>query len=742
MRFPGPRWLAPLAVLGLGLALRIAEPDTLQELQLRVFDTFQKLEPRPYTDVPVRIVDIDDATLEKFGQWPWPRTRVAELVEDLFGYGAAVVVFDAVFAEPDRTSPRRMLDNLEGVALSPDLERALESLPDHASELARVVSDTRVVTGFGFTHESGGRRPRSAVGFTYGGDPFTHLLERSGSVVNLPELEEAAAGNGSFSVDPDLDGTHRRVPLVFSYGGELFPSLAAEAVRVATQGTAYAIKTVGSSGEKSYGEDTGITQVRIGREFVVPTNPSGEIWVWFTERRPERFIPAWQVLEGVADRSRLEGHIVLIGTTAAGLKDIRATPLDPVAPGVAVHANIIEQILLGEYLERPDWATGAEVTYLFALGLLLVVLIPRLGAIGTALLGAGAVFAAFALSWWAYVSWRWLFDPLYPALAALGVYLVGSAQNYLASEAQRRQVRGAFGRYLSPTLVDELAANPEKLRLGGEMREMTFLFSDVRGFTTLSEQLDPHALTRLINAFLTPMTDVILERRGTIDKYMGDCVMAFWNAPLDDPEHPRHGCEAALAMAAALRELNAKLVSDPSAFGRPIPPLEIGIGLNTGMCVVGNMGSDQRFDYSVISDEVNLASRLEGQSKTYHVSIVLGENTQTKVPDLATLELDAIRVKGKTKPVRIFTLLGLETLAATREFAALRAAHDAMLEAYRARRFETVPGACEELRALAAKAGQERALEGLHALYEERAREFLASPPPADWDGVYVATTK
>lgn len=738
MRVRGARWLLSLAALGLAAVLRIAAPGPVQDLQLRVFDELQRLSPRPYQEVPVRIVDIDDATLERVGQWPWPRTLVAELVRDLFDDGASVVAFDAVFAEPDRTSPMRALAGLSGLSLTPKLRQEIEQLPDHDEILAQAFADGHVVTGFVFTNDPGGRQPEAKAGFSYGGDPFAHLLDRRGTVVNLPILEDAAAGNGSFTVDPDEDGLHRRVPLVFAREGALFPSLAAEAVRVATGASGYAVKTAGSSGETSFGGSTGITQLRIGKQMTVPTNALGEIWIWYTRRVPERYVPAWQVLEGKVDRAKLDGHIVLIGTTAAGLRDIRATPLDPVAPGVMVHAQIIEQILLGQYLARPDWATGAELVYLVALGLLLVVLVPRLGAIGTALLGAGGILAAFGLSWWAYQSWHWLLDPVYPAFTALGVYLVGSLQNYLQSEAQRRRVRGAFSRYLSPTLVDELAAHPDKLRLGGEMRDMTLLFSDVRGFTTISEQLDPHALTRLINRFLTPMTDVILARRGCIDKYMGDCVMAFWNAPLDDPDHPRHASDAALAMVKALGDLNEKLAADFSEFGCPVPPLAIGIGINTGACCVGNMGSDQRFDYSVISDEVNLASRLEGQSKTYGVTIVLGENTQARVVELATLELDLIRVKGKTRPVRIYALLGDEALAASEAFRELMKASDAMLAAYRSQRWDDAEAALEACRRL----GEDFGLAQLFDLYETRIRGFRVSPPLPDWDGVYVAETK
>jgi len=358
--------------------------------------------------------------------------------------------------------------------------------------------------------------------------------------------------------------------------------------------------------------------------------------------------------------------------------------------------------------------------------------------VGTALLGAGGIAVAVALSWYAYASWHWLLDPIYPGLAALTVYLVGSLQNYLHSEAQRRRVRGAFGRYLSPTLVDELAANPDKLRLGGEMRDMTLLFCDVRGFTAISEQLDPQALTQLVNRFLTPMTDIVLASRGCIDKYMGDCVMAFWNAPLDDAEHAQHACESALAMMKALEKLNATLAQGDAALGRGLPPLTVGMGINTGICCVGNLGSDQRFDYSVIGDEVNLASRLQGQSETYGASILISEKTRVRVPDLACLEIDLIRVKGKTRPARIYVLLGDEALASSASFGSLAQAHSRMLAAYRGQLWDEAVAAIAACRSLAG----DLPLADLYRLYEERVAAFRGAPQPLDWDGVYAASLK
>ena len=341
-------------------------------------------------------------------------------------------------------------------------------------------------------------------------------------------------------------------------------------------------------------------------------------------------------------------------------------------------------------------------------------------------------------AWHAWSAYGLLLDPFLPGVTLSAVFVVGLVGGYLRTDVDRKRIRGAFGRYLSPHLVDELARHPERLQLGGETREMTFLFCDVRGFTRISESLkdDPQALTRLVNRFLTPLTDEILQRGGTIDKYMGDCIMAFWNAPLDQPDHADRACDAALGMMAALERLNAERAAEAQAAGQPMIPLAVGIGLNSGHCVVGNMGSEQRFDYSVLGDPVNLAARLEGQSKNYGVDIVIGERTRELAPDWATLELDLIAVKGKAEAVHIHTLQGTAERAASAEFQALAAAHDAMITAYRAADDDAARAAL----ATCAEAAPE--LAGLHALYAERIRALHVTPPPSDWDGVFVAKTK
>jgi adenylate cyclase len=573
--------------------------------------------------------------------------------------------------------------------------------------------------------------------FAYGGDgPLAFLDDYQGAVKNLPVLERAAAGNGCFNFVPERDGMARRAPMLFARGQTLLPALSAEALRVAQGATNISVKAAGASGELSFGrQHTGISKIKIGR-YVVPTDEKGGVWVYFTQDPSLRTVPAWKVFERDFDPSQVEGGIAFVGTSAAGLKDLRATPVDPALAGVQVHANLTEQILLGRFLRRPDWADGAEILYMALLGLLLLALLPWLGAAWCAIVGAGGIAAAAGFSWHMFAAKGLLVDPVFPGLTVLVVYMSSSLISYLRSETERRQVRGAFSRYMHPKLVEELAKHPEKLRLGGETRDMTVLFCDIRGFTTISEQFDSAGLTAMINKFLTPMTGIIMDRRGYIDKYIGDCIMAFWNAPLDDPEHARNACLSALAMHARLAELDPVWKAEAAAAGRKYVPIHIGVGLNTGPCCVGNMGSDQRFNYSVLGDDVNLASRLEGQSKPYGVSTVIGPRTRELAPEFAALELDLIRVKGKTRPVRIFTLVGDEEQAREGDFKRHAEAHERMLAAYRGQKWEEALARLGECRRAPLP------LEKLYDLYESRVAAFQLHPPAKDWDGTFTATSK
>jgi adenylate cyclase len=653
-------------------------------------------------------------------------------------------VFDVLFAERDRTSPRQVFQIWQRFSPDPALTDLIPRLPDHDRILARAITKIPTVLGFMLTDDpESARRPRVSWGVAVAGDdPRPFLGQFSGAVPNLPMLEAAAAGQGSINSAVDVDGIIRHVPVLYRFkgddtvSGEVYPSLAAEALRVAQGASSYLIKSSGASGNTAFGETTGLNKVRIGR-ITVPTDANGQIWLYDSGHVPERFIPAWRVLAQGSEGVDVEGRIVLIGTSAAGLKDIRSTPLNPVTAGVEIQAQAIEQMILGDHLLRPDWTTGAELAWLLILGGILVILLPRWGAAWCALVALGGVAVAVAMSWFAFTELRWLLDPVYPSAVALALYLIQSFMLFLRTEAERRNVRGAFSRYLSPALVERVANDQSSLKLGGEIRDLTLLFCDIRGFTKISETLEAESLTRFINAFLTPMTDTILSHGGTIDKYMGDAIMAFWNAPLDDPDHAEHAARAVLDMVARLDELNAQWVAEADAAGGTHPHIAIGIGLNSGDCCVGNMGSDQRFDYSVLGDVANISSRLEGQSKTYGVTIVAGAATVEKAPGLAWLEIDTIRLVGKETPIRIYTLLGDETVAASQWYRTLVQAQGNFLSAYRAAELYTAVDNLEAL--ITASNGR---LQGLTDLYETRLDALEPELFGNGWDGVYAAVSK
>jgi adenylate cyclase len=507
-------------------------------------------------------------------------------------------------------------------------------------------------------------------------------------------------------------------------------------LRLAQGASTYVVKSSGASGEKAFGEKTGIVEVRVG-DYEVPTEADGQMWIRFTKQAKERYLPAWKVLNGDIGKEDIEGRLAIIGTSAAGLLDLRATPLEAAVPGVELHAQAIEQILQGSFLQRPDFATPAELLYILVLGLLIALLIYRLGAAGSAVLGGIAVATVIGVSWYTFDAFGWLVDPIYPAIALTAIYLAGTLFVFLRTERERNRVRHAFGHYMAPALVERLADDPSRLKLGGETRDMTLLFSDVRGFTAISEGLDAEELTAFLNSLFTPLSKIILEEQGTIDKFMGDAVMAFWNAPLDDSEHAKHACQAALRIMQEMPGLNEHWRNEAALKGRSFDPVKIGIGLNTGVCCVGNLGSETRFDYSVIGDNVNVASRLEGQSKTYDVGTIVGESTAARAPDFAFLELDLLKVKGKTEATRIFALLGDDALKETRGFIDLTARHGEFLRTYRAGDWD----AADQLRRECDRMDGS-GLHRLYALYRERIAFFKQNPPPPDWDGSTEALSK
>jgi adenylate cyclase len=728
--------LAGYVLLALLFVAYRADPYPVEFLRLKTFDYFQKLKPReipPPERKPVTIVDLDEKSLAAVGQWPWARTTVAQLVENLFQMGAVVVAFDIVFAEPDRLNPQNIATNTKG--LDPDTLTKLNSLPSNDQILAETIKKYRVVVGqSGFWEDrqikAGPPIKRSvAIKRAPNSPPLENFLQHLPDIVrNVPVIEQAAQGHGLFTITPELDGIVRRVPAFFVYNNDVYGALSVEMLRVAMGRPTVFVEV----------DQAGVRAVKVTRDFVLPTDSKGNIWPYFSMQDKAKYVSAVDVLNGTANTELLKGKMVIIGTSAVGLLDIRATPTEPLLPGVEVHAQLIEAVANDALLTRPNYAPGLELILLLGGGLVMIVLVPWVGAKWTLLVFGSITGSAIYGAWYMFDTQRMLLDPVFGTGSIMLLYMTLTYIGYAREEKQRRQVRSAFGYYLSPAMVEQLAEDPSRLKLGGEKRNMSMLFCDVRGFTTISEMFDAEGLTKLINKLLTPLTGVILERKGTVDKYMGDCIMAFWNAPLDDAEHARHACLSALEMNATMGPLNERLTAEAEAEGRKMIALKVGIGLNSGDVVVGNMGSDQRFDYSILGDEVNLASRLEGQCKTYHVDIVLGQNTQAQVPMLATLELDLIKVKGKTEAVRIFTLLGDETMAGGAEFRDLKASHDALLAAYRAQDWATARARLAECRARMGGLN----MGGYYDMMEERIAEFEEHSPGADWDGVYVAKTK
>jgi adenylate cyclase len=722
--------VALLIVIG---ALRAADPAPIQELRVRTFDNFQVLQPRKKTERPVTIVDIDEKSLAdpRLGQWPWPRTRIADIVTNLTRLGAVVIAFDAVFSEPDRLNPDIAADTFG--SLDEEMRARLRQLPSNDRILADAIRDARVVLG-----ESGGPNVRANLNeklpvtglAMLGEEPQPFMFRFVGLLRNVPVLEEAAAGRGLFTIRPERDGIVRRVPMIMVAQGVTMPSLSFEMLRVASGSGTILIKS----------DKAGIQSIGV-KGFAIPTDRNGQLWIHYAHRDPSIYVSAIDVLEGRVAPERIAGKLILIGTSSIGLNDIKTTPVSPAMPGVEVHAQVLESALTNDVVSQPNYGVGIEYFSALVMGLLVIVFAPKFGPV--TLVAVGAMFASvlIGISWYFYTQHRLLIDFTYPLLSTTSIYLTLIFSSFVYEQQQRRQIRSQFVQYMSPALVEQLALAPERLVLGGEERDMTIMFSDMRGFTAISEtyKSDPQGLTALMNRFLTPLSNAILARKGTIDKYMGDAIMAFWNAPLDDRSHQLNACEAALDMLQRVDELNREREQEAQDGGHVYVPLNIGVGLNTGTCVVGNMGSDVRFDYSVFGDSVNLASRLEGQSKEYGFPIIVGSKTALAVKEkFAILELDFIMVKGKTEPEVIYAIAGREDVAQSGGFQRLRNLTIEMLASYRSRDWEGALATIERGR----KTDEAHALQYLYSLYEARIRAFQKEPPPEDWDGAFALTTK
>lgn len=723
-----------------------AETNFRKDLRFIAFDNLNKAYPR-HADEENRviIIDIDDDSLKEIGQWPWPRTVLADIVTNLTELGAKVIAFDGVLAEPDRSSPSRLAENLPDTNNMAELRESLNALEDHDSIFARAIKESGIfVSAFTFSSYSQiPASPRISRPLLAKKDVKKNFLQNARpfekAATFIPELEKAAAGNGSFMASPDHDGVLRSTGMIFTDGKKIYPSLSLEALRVALGGRKDHVK-IGETPVDQRGVIDTDYRIVVGAR-VIPVDRDGLLWVHYRGfDRSKDYVSAHKALNPEYHneiRDQINGHVVLIGASAEGLKDLRNSPIQAFIPGVEIHANVTEQVLQDDYLLRPPIAEIFEFLFILLVGLFMIMLAPMVNVMVMASLCAGLITIIIFGSIHAYTQYGVLIDSVYPAISVFFIFVASIMLTYLRTEAERRQVRDAFGLYISPDFMKELTSDPDKLKLGGEIKPLTVMFTDIRSFTTISEGLTPEELIQLMNDFLTPMSDLVMQNRGTIDKYMGDAMMAFWNAPLDDVNHERHACITALQMNAALVPINERVKKKSEEIGKEPVLLNAGIGINTGPCAVGNMGSKQRFAYSTLGDAVNLASRLEGQTKNYGINILIGQETYEAVPDFAALEFDLIQVKGKTEPVHIYALLGDEEMAQSASYRELKKNHDAMIAAYRAQDFKKAIELCKANNAL-----EEWHLEVFYNLYIDRAKNLIKNPPSKDWDGVFIATSK
>ncbi len=677
-------WFAPIT---LGLAVCLANPPLLDNLRNLIFDNYQRISPRAWTpDLPVRVIDIDDASLEKLGQWPWPRARLAALAEKLNELGAAAIVFDILFAERDRLTPENMLTQLPDIPERSTFRDALVAKGlIKADSLADTLAKLPSALAFVLTSEGVPSDIPLKTGFATAGDNPIAFLPRFHSVIlPLPRLTQETTGLGSINWIPDRDLIVRKAPLLLAVDGtsgtpELVPSLDAEALRVAQGADTILVKSSNASGAQAYGASTGIISVKIGTALI-DTESNGMVRVRFAGTQAGRHISAWRVLDGLASAEDVSGRIMLIGSSAAALADLRSTPLEAAVPGVDVHAELIEHITAGAHLARPDYAPGLEALLLVLGGLITTLLARFTNPITAAVFTFFAIAGFAAASLLAYLRADLLFDPLLPSATSLAAYTVMTVAVYRRSERQRRFVRQAFSRYLAPALVERLAEDPSRLQLGGEARDVTVLFSDIRGFTARAETLSAQDVVQFLNSLHTPLTDIVLAESGTLDKYIGDGLMAFWNAPADVPNHAEHACRAALAMCKAVAALDAKVAAETLAAGRKHIPIDIGVGISSGEVFVGNIGSQHRFDYSIVGDTVNVAARLEQATKALGISIIVSEATVRAAPAFLFLPLGKVDLKGKSQPLDVYTVHGLASNQ-TDEFRSFQVLHAKVLEA-------------------------------------------------------------
>lgn len=707
--------------------------DTLENLS---YDFRLKLSLPDKINTDVIIIDIDEKSLEEIGQWPWERNVLANIVNNLFDYYQIKVLgFDILFAEKDNDPSDQVLKQLSNSAISslPEFQRILsenEAVLHRDETLARSLENRNIVMGIIFNHQdkgvAKGMLPEPLPQFTPDIINSFSFLRAVGYAANIPELQSHALTGGFFD-NPliDEDGVFRRVPLLQSFENKLYPSLALEITRHALLNNDIKLG-YGSTDEEEAIKS--LEWVYLG-DIAIPVDEHSAVMVpYIGYQKTFEYISAIDVLNKKLPKDSLKNKIAIFGTSAAGLLDLRTTPLESAYPGVEVHANIVQGILDQAIKHKPEYMIGFEILLIFLLGGILTFVLPMLSPTWSTVTALISVVVILLLDHYTWNTLMVIMPVASPLILIFMLYMMNMSYGFFVESRGKRHLTHLFGQYVPPDLVDEMSHNLNEINLDGEIRNMSVLFTDVRGFTSISEKMEPKELTEFINAFLTPLTEVIHKNRGTIDKYMGDAIMAFWGAPLKDPQHGRNALNAGMDMLQAIKKLNQKFKSKGQ------PEIKIGIGINTGEMNVGNKGSEFRVDYTVLGDAVNLGSRLEGLTKNYGVDFIVNESTRYEVPEFEYRMLDSVRVKGKNKPVTIFEPIGLIENIDKTERKRIKEFHHA-LELYKQQSWDNAEQTLFQL-------SQQEPERLIYKIYLDRIAFFRANPPDKNWDGVFTHTSK
>ncbi|MBW1710743.1 MAG: adenylate/guanylate cyclase domain-containing protein [Deltaproteobacteria bacterium] len=722
--------------------------EYLEVMELKARDFRFKLrgpiEPGPEVVLAV----VDEKSLDRIGRWPWPRSKIADLIRVLDEDGAKVIGFDIVFGEPDKNTNMELIRRLEGEinrrglknkAVSRFLAKELE-LADNDLILAKTIAEvkTPVVLGYFLRIERDKsvahitpeqiREQLKNAHYTFArlSSPNveldqTDLAQAFMPVANILALSKTAASSGFMNMFQDIDGTVRWIPMVIRLHDKYYLPLSLQ-------------KTLrfylDDAPASTYVSEVGVEKVMVGK-YELPTDELGRYLVNY--RGPSYTFPHYSIADILEKRFKpgtFKNKIILTGATAVGVYDMRTTPFETNYPGLEVHANVIDSILRQDFLVRPQWTTLLDIGMMIVAAVILGLVLPKISAVVGVVFGLGLLMAEGGLNYLFFSKGIWL-NLIFPSITVILVYTGITAFRYITEEREKKKIKGAFQTYLHPSVVNEVLKNPDMLKLGGQKKVLTVLFSDIKGFTTISENMDPEALVHLLNEYLTAMTDLVFKYDGLLDKYEGDAVMAIWGAPLDLPDHPLKACRTGLEMLSELQRLREQWAQEDPA----IPNIDIRIGLNTGLMVVGNIGSETRFDYTVIGDEVNLGSRLEGASKEYGTNIIISETTYEHVKDVMLCrELDLVAVKGKSQPVRIFELIG-ENGKVPQEKIELVHGFTQGLRAYQTQQWDKGKKIFSEMNALYPEDEPTK-------LFLRRVVDLKKNPPPKNWDGVFVMTTK